>query len=43
MTRNENEAAVSRIEELLEDILDEIVELEVYAKEGKRPPLAKAY
>ena len=43
MTRNGNEAAASRIEELLEDVLDEIVELEVYAKEGKRPPLAKAY
>ena len=38
-----NENPVSRIEDLLEDILDEIVELEAYAKDGKRPPLAKGY
>jgi hypothetical protein len=40
---NGNESPISRIEDLLEDILDEIVELEAYAKDGKRPPLAKGY
>lgn len=39
----ENQTAESRIEGLLEEVLDEVVELETYAKEGKRPPLAKAY
>jgi len=38
-----NENPASRIEDLLEDILDEIIELEAYAKDGKRPPLAKGY
>ncbi len=38
-----NENPISRIEDLLEDILDEIIELEAYAKDGKRPPLAKGY
>ncbi|TBA52727.1 multiubiquitin domain-containing protein [Rhizobium ruizarguesonis] len=40
---NGNESPISRIEDLLEDILDEIIELEAYAKDGKRPPLAKGY
>lgn len=43
MNRTGNESAVSRIEELFEEILDEVVDLEAYAKEGKRPPPAKAY
>ncbi len=38
-----NENPVSRIEDLLEDVLDEIIELEAYAKDGKHPPLAKGY
>lgn len=43
MKLTETEHSSSRIEELLEEILDEIVDLEAYAKDGKRPPLAKRY
>ncbi|WP_187772327.1 multiubiquitin domain-containing protein [Agrobacterium sp. B1(2019)] len=43
MNKTAIETTVARVEELQEEVLDEIVELEAYAKEGKRPPLARGY